>query len=557
MGPSRVVVLGGFGWIGWFGPSAGAITPFTQEAVSRGINYSVRAAGGYPPHFGFGVAFVDFDRDGDPDVVVLGSNGGTIGLYENDGTGHFINRTTTSGLPAMASSGVAAADFDADGDLDLYFSGVFEPGVLARNDGGFTFTDVAASLGVVDWEFGTCVAWGDYDGDGWPDLYVSMYGPPNRLYRLLGPAIPLVDVAAALEVSGGSASSFQPVFFDYDLDGDADLYLSNDRNASICQHPNQLWKNLGTVYDNVTEISRTGACIDSMGVAVGDFDGNGFPDLYPTNTDNGWNNGNPLYLNQGNGTFEESAVAAGVTSNLTGWAAIFADFDNNAHLDLYVCNEGGANRLYMNSGTWPVTNVAAVAGVADASADTFGAAVGDVDGDGDLDLLVSSLDRQIRLFINHEGSLRRWLRLRIVGPYPNLDAIGAIAWVTADGVSQIREVLAGSNSYLSQNELVLHYGMNTRLIADSVLVQWPGGVTRQLTNLPTNRVWTVYPTSRLGDVDGDGQPHDAMDYVGLVGCVTGPVAVGWAPGCEMMDYDGDSDVDLRDYAAFQAASHLP
>jgi hypothetical protein len=516
------------------------VSVFTEEAVARGIDYEVvmpvEAAG-------LGFSFADLDSDGDADLVAIGRTDGGIGLWENDGTGHFVDRSEGSGLPVLtAPSGVIAGDYDGDADLDLYFSNYLVANTLMRNDGGFTFTDVSAASRTEDEGRGTGCAWGDFDRDGWLDLYVANNIPgsglntyPNLLYRNEGTG----QFEDVLEQVGmfDDGWGIQAAFFDYDRDGDSDLYLANGK-CGAGNPPNELWRNDDGAFVDVSVDAGVAACIDSMGVAVGDFDGNGAQDLYPTNVPSG----NPLHMNQGDGTFEDLAVEAGCASYATGWGAVFFDYDNDSYQELYVCNSAAPNRLYDHDGSWPSVDMAPALGVDD-SADTYAVAVADVDDDGDLDVAILNVPGALRLFINHEGEKRSWTKLRVVGQDHNLFAIGAQVEVRTGALWQLREVIAGSN-YKGQNELTTHFGLGDATVVDEVRVAWLSGTTRVLSNLPANETWVVYPPELLGDgdLDADVDLQDAVLFRGCRGSLQ--------PGCEMMDFDGDGDVDDVDYTDF-------
>ncbi len=547
---------------------AGDPAPFTEEAVQRGINYPIQVRS----TFGSGLAFADLDNDGDPDLVVLGravgGAGSNIGLYENDGRGSFTSRVAGSGMPMRnEASGVTAADFDADGDLDIHISCFLEAHCLMRNDGDFVFTDVTAAMGVSDVGAGQGGGWGDFDGDTWLDLYMAnrtgtnLPTPPfppseieNRLWRNNGGA-GFTDVARALGVDSDDDRSFQGSFFDYDRDGDPDLYLANDKGASSsCQYRNRLWRNDRGQFVDISAASGTDGCIDAMSVTLGDFDGNRFQDIYVTNIPAG----NPLYLNDGNGlTFTESSVLAGVAEFQVGWGAVFFDYDNDTHMDLFLCNMSEPDRLFDYNGTWPVTDVGQALGVAGPADDseTFCVAVADIDNDGDLDFAVSGRrgptpgsTSRLRLYINHEGERHNWAKFRVIGIGANTWGVGANVDVRTGGDWRIREVIAGS-AFKSQDDLVLHFGLGAAAAMDEIRVRWPGTTQRTLRNFAANRTWTLYPPSRLGDVDGNGIVN-AADFPRLVGCYTGDAPGALTPGCEMMDYDGDADVDSADVDAF-------
>jgi hypothetical protein len=274
---------------------------------------------------------------------------------------------------------------------------------------------------------------------------------------------------------------------------------------------------------------------------VGDFDGNLWSDLYCTNIQFG----NPLFLSSEAATFVEVSQLAGVQSFAIGWGAMFFDFDNDGFLDLYVCNQNSHNRLYRHEGAFPCQNVASPLGV-NAPGSSYCVASADIDDDGDLDFMVQNASAPVALFINHEGSKRRWAKFDVRAPLPNCFSVGAVVEVTADGVSRIREVLAGSN-YKSQDDLTLHFGLDQAAMMDEIHVMWTGGLTRCVANLPTNRTWTLYHPDLLGDGDHDGD-CDADDLAHFNQCHTGPGPGALTPGCEMMDLDGDGDVDLDDLA---------
>lgn len=537
----------------WFATALGlasavAQQPFSEQAAQRGLSYMV--PGGWT-QFGCGVALLDLDNDGDADAVITGRGDGVVGVYENDGTGHFIDRSTGSGIAAMPmASSVSAADYDDDGDLDLFISNFFEPDRLLRNEGNFVFTDVTTAAGVGDDGPAMAAVWGDYDNDGWIDLYVCVRtltdGHPsrNKLYHNLGNGT-FQDVGDALGVTDGDAPTLVATWFDYDRDGDADLYLGNDKGSGHLWS-NRLYENLGGTFADVTDVSGTHAWVDCMGIAVGDFYGNGWQDLYVTNTPAG----NVLLTNLGDGTFRDDSADAGVESFAVGWAALFFDFDHDQRLDLFVCDMAAPDRLY-RGGVWPCPDLAPSLGLAD-PADSFCCAAADVDLDGDLDLMVSGAGKPVKLYINNEGQLHHWVRFKVIGRGQNRFAVGANVELTAGGFSQLREVFGGGN-FKSQNEHVLHFGLgDTTTMIDQITVVWPGGTTRTLHDYPADRTWTLYPPERLGDGDGDGDV-DLLDYFAARRCMTGPGPGNLEPGCEVFDVDGDGDVDWVDLAAMRPA----
>ncbi len=530
--------------------------PFTSEASLRGVSHTVAS---FPPfesgQHGYGLALADLDGDGDLDLVALGRTNGMVGVYENDGTGHFTNRSFTSGLaPSLVNSSVLAFDFDRDGDLDLFVGRTDVPSSLYRNDGDFAFTDITPDSGIAATLPVTGLAATDCDGDGWIDLFVCNYDvdAENQLWRNRGDGT-FEDVAVALGFVS-TARSFQPVWSDFDRDTWPDLYLSNDRGVGA--GPNELHRNRGDgTFEEIGAARGADVALCSMGLAAGDLDGDLRPDYYLTNLPGNAPplfGANPLLMNSPQGVFTQAQVEWGVDHHRMSWSAAFWDFDNDADLDLFVVNEHEPNVLYRQESAPPMTELPGAAGLAGSSNLAFASAFGDLDGDGDLDLVTYHYGQPLRVFINQEGSQRSWLRLRVAGEGRIRDAAGASATLVPRnakgrlGAPQWREVLFGGNSYLGQNEATLHFGLDAAIAADSIEVRWPcEGPVRTLRNLAANRTWTAYPPSRLGDVDGDGIVGES-DWLAFAEWGLGPLE----PGREMLDFDGDGSLGAADVAAF-------
>lgn len=522
-------------------PMGSAPLVFVENGFARGLNYLVGT-----PHeqLGAGLALVDLNNDGRLDVVVLGATNGLVGVYEQLPSGQFANRSFTTGIgPMAAASGVSAADFNGDGLLDLFISGWMTTNRLLRNNGNFTFTDVTASAGLTLSAPSLASVWSDTDGDGWLDLYVAVRSgtyqntTTNKFYRNNGDGT-FTEMAQQLGVDCGQDPSLLAVFFDYDRDGLDDLYVGTDKGAPGSWR-NRLFRNNGGSFTEVTAEANAEAFIECMGFAIGDLNFDGFFDVYMTNN----LVGNLLLINDGRGGFVDRTDDAGMGAFDYGWATVFADFDNDTHLDTYICNQVGPNQLFHGTPEWPMQEIAAAAGVAQPG-QSYSVAVGDVDGDGRLDMLVDHLGTRVKLYFNRTPTAANHARFRIVGQGPNTFAVGAQLDLRTGDRWQARQIHAGSN-YKATNEYTVHVGVADAVVIDEVIVRWPGtGDTRRLTNVPVNQQWTIYPPERLGDADGDGL-FRRNDALAMFQSFTGP-GVPLAPGKEIFDLDGDFDIDADD-----------
>ncbi len=493
---------------------------------------------------GAGVALFDYDGDHDLDLyfvqgstrehALAGTNPARNRLYRNetrDGSGlRFTDVTGAAGVgDAGWGHGCAVGDIDGDADLDLFVSN-WGPDVLYRNDGDGTFTDVSAESLARDDRWGTSAAFADYDLDGDLDLYVANYlqfdwnRPPPRgvgwkgVPSYSGPQglTPEADFLYQNDGHGrftdvtaeSGAGAVPPAFalavlwLDVDLDGDPDLYVANDTT------PNYLFSNDGGrfVETGVTAgvaYNSDGAAQAGMGVSCGDADGDGSSDLFVTNFAYDFNT---LYLNRGDAAFEPAGAKSGlrVASFLVmGWGTAFADVDTDADDDLVVVNghlypgvddspslrEVSPYRqrrhLFLNDGAGGFAEVGAEAGPGFARPQCGrGLATGDLDGDGDVDLVVTNIDDHPAILRN-DGPQRHWLLVRLEQSSRNRGAIGARVDVVVGGRTLRREV-RGASSYLSHSDPRPHFGLGTHQLAD-VTVTWPDGTVERHVDVPADR----------------------------------------------------------------------
>ena len=542
---------------------------FSSEASERGVSYTMPPwptwNSGVP---GFGMLLADLGGSGDLDLLLLGRSNGLPGIFENLGHGQFANRSFTSGIPPLPAASVALAfDFDNDGLQDLFLGQLGEGNRLYRNLGGFQFADATGGSGL-DGSFqtkGACVA--DFDGDGWLDLYLCNFhdqhseaGRRNRLYRNLGNGH-FAEVAASM---GGDldmeAPSFQCAWTDVDGDSWPDLHVVNDRGW--VGGPNRLFLNRSGTLVDATEATGLGVAADAMCLAVGDLDGDLRPDFYVTNSPNSMpplEGSNALVLSGGAWPYTLAQEKWGVAHHQMSWGGLFWDFDNDGLLDLYVNTELAPNSLYRQVAPGWMEDVAEAVGLTGTADASFVSIVGDLDGDGDLDLVQNNHGGSVRVYINHEGERRNWLRLRVLDPHRLGDSPAAQAEIrfgSGRGGEPLRrwsQVIVGGNSYLGQNESILHFGLGDHAFVEEIVVRWPaGGPERVLRNLPANRLWTAYPPSRLGDADGSGS-IDAADLDRLLEWLGEPLE----PGREMLDLDGDGAIDAGDLDGFFAMAASP
>ena len=490
---------------------------------------------------GSGGLFFDFDNDGWIDIFLV--DGGSIAdadvnrrarhrLYHNRGNGTFEDVTDRSGIQHRGyGMGACAGDYDNDGLTDLYITND-GPNVLYRNMGNGSFTDVTAQARVGSPLWSTSCAFADVDRDGRLDLFVTNYvqradqnafcgdtrekrreychplnfrPSPSVLYHNNGDGT-FTDMTARAGIAPFQGNGLGVTIADYDDDGWPDIFVANDGV------PNFLFHNEGNA--RFTEralvagvsVASDGKARSGMGTAFGDVDGDGRLDLVVTNHQTEMHS---LFRNAGDGGFTDATVSSGIgpaTLRYVGFGVVFADYDNDGDLDLAIVNgnvfeniamfRSGAKyaqkRLLLeNTGAGRFRDVSPLSGPGFAGEKVGRTLVsGDVDNDGDLDLLVTNNGESADLLLNDGGNRRNALLLRLIGTDSNRDAIGARLRLTSGARTQVREVTSGS-SYLGQNDPRVHVGLGAATVVDRLEIRWPSGRMELVQNVAANQVVVI------------------------------------------------------------------
>jgi hypothetical protein len=490
---------------------------------------------------GGGVALFDYDNDGYLDIYFVNSltvdlarahRKTASALYHNSGNNSFTDVTSKSGLGDIGfGMGVAAGDYNNDGLVDLYVT-CLGPNHLFKNNGNGTFTDVTMKAGVNDPRWSTGAAFLDYDKDGNLDLFVSNYvgfdfdhlpefgvgqtcqfkgvpvqcgprglpGAGDSLFHNNGDGT-FSDVSKKAGVSDPNGYyGLGVICSDFDEDGFVDIFVANDSTPNFFYHNNGDGTFKEIAFISGTAVNESGSEQGCMGVTLGDYDHDGNLDLFITNFDDEYN---VLYHNDGRNSFTDisfKAKVAEVSLPYVGWGTKFFDYDNDGWVDLFVANghvypQRGQYRqrelLHHNNRDGTFSEVAAHAGSALIEERVGrGAAFGDLDNDGDVDVVVADLDGSPQLLRNDGGNSNSSVLIKLVGARSGRDGIGARVKIVSGDLVQIDEVRSGG-SYLSQSDLRLHFGLQKRSKIDLVEVRWPSGVVDKIANLDVNKIVTI------------------------------------------------------------------
>lgn len=483
-----------------------------------------------------GLAVFDYDNDGKPDIYF--TNGAAVPslkktgpefsnrLFRNEGNLKFRDVTDAVGVRGEGySMGAAAADYDNDGNVDLFVPGVYQNG-LYRNTGHGKFENVSAKSGIKSNEWSVAAGFFDYDNDGLLDLLVVNYGSwsasterycgdrtqsyriychpkyyearPNQLYRNKGNGI-FEDVSAASDIGGSNGRGMGVAFADYDRDGKIDVFVSNDNL------PNSLFHNLGSGKFEEVALSAGVALLDngkpvaSMGTDFRDYDNDGWPDIVVTALTG---ETFPLFHNEKDGSFRDATYGsklAQLTTRRSGWGAIFGDFDNDGWKDLFTSNAHvddliersepttykQANSVFINRhdgkfGDCECPELAARVRV------HRGAAAADFDGDGKLDVVVSSFLEPAELWRNSSTNTNHWIAIKLRGVKSNRDGIGALV-----SIGKQVNPMTSTQGYSSSSLAGVHFGLGALTKVPRIEIRWPSGTVQVLTDVDADQVLTV------------------------------------------------------------------
>jgi len=471
--------------------AAVADTPTTFIDVTQQLGINITPTGDSRSDWGHGCAFVDYDGDGVLELYAVMGDGQANRFFKLQDNATYMNIAPDVGCAdGLNGRGVVFADYDNDGDKDFFLANWEGPNRLYNNDGTGNFIDVAYEAGVNDVSEAHSAAWADYNNDGYLDLFVCVYGratqlDANLLYESNGDGT-FTERAAAAGVADADKPALACTWIDYDNDGDLDLYIAYDKYRR-----NTMYRNNGDgTFTDQAVASHTDLVFNAMGIAVGDYDNDGYFDMYVTNTEDG----NGLLHNNGDGTFSNVAVALGVTVNRIGWGCAFLDYDNDGDDDLYVVNwafsagNSAAGNVFFRNDGGTFTEKTTELGVGN-TGPSYALTVGDYNNDGYLDMFVNNQEAPSVLYENSAGS-NKWIRIKTVGTVSNRDGIGARVRVTAGPLVQYKDVRSGS-SYLSQLSPELDFGLAGRSTVDEVQVTWPSGIVDTWTNVEINHSYVA------------------------------------------------------------------
>jgi hypothetical protein len=529
---------------------------FTDVTDSAGVRHQFKVLEGM---FGGGACVFDYNADGFEDVYVTGGTNDDQ-LLRNNGDGTLTDVFSGSGLELtrrFVTQGVASADVDRDGDVDLFVTTITARdsartiprarNLLFLNQGDGTFQDATDAFGLTPlYSFSTGGSFGDFNADGWPDLFVGNYfiGYEGKLNvisdaTIVGANQTAYDYLLLNEQGEGFTDvseaygahhrgfGFGGVFTDYDNDGDQDLIVNNDFGYKAI--PSLVYENQfpRKAFRDISKELELDLKINAMGSAVGDHNGDGLLDYYMTNI-----RFNRFMVSQGAGEpFMNQTKPADMNFVSISWGANWADFDHDGDLDLFVSNGDlnpncvpMANFYFDNTGT-TFREIGKENGAGDYGIGR-GSVVFDLENDGDLDVLVVNQEAVLPNYpvisttrlLRNDAAPGNWLKVALRGKGAERNGLGSRVTIFSNGRQMIREIDGGGSSHLSQNSKIAHFGLGEAASVDSVLVTWAGGKEQLLTGQAVNQLLTIEEV--------EGPPRKAGSWWWLVGLLAGLVAVG-------------------------------
>jgi len=493
-----------------------------------------------------GVALFDYNNDGLLDIFF--TNGAAIPslektdssywnrLFRNNGDGTFTDVTEKAGLQGIGyAMGVAAGDYDNDGFVDLYVTGL-NHNQLFHNNGDGTFTDVTAKAGVggmvpnLGKAWSVAAGWFDYNNDGLLDLLVVNYlnynintaklcvqqghpaycspvdfvGTPNILYRNNGDGT-FTDVSEQSHIAQYIGKGMGLAFADYDNDGFTDIFVSNDTFENYLLHNNKDGTFTNVALTAGVAYNAFGNAIAGMGADFRDIDNDGKPDIFETAM---FGEGFPLYKNLGDGQFQDVISTAGLaafTSRSTAWGVGVFDFDNDGNKDLFTANSdildnsmelahrpfALPNRIFRNKGDLTFEDVSSKAGISfQVPAPHRGAAFGDLNNDGRIDAVVSVLNGPPEIWMNRSSNQNHWIILKLAGSKSNRDGLGTKVKITTSVGTQYN-VATTAVGYNSSSDKRVHFGLGPAKVVDSIELTWPSGIRQVLKGVKADQILTV------------------------------------------------------------------
>ncbi|MCB9865601.1 MAG: VCBS repeat-containing protein [Phycisphaerales bacterium] len=532
-----------------------------------GLNVDARSA-----------SLADIDRDGDLDLLFQGGSGAQQ-LLRNEFVGGGVVTFTniTAQLPGGLGPSWSAGwgDYDGDGDVDVFVgqSNLGGSGDVLRNDGAAGFSNQSVATGLDDPGFHQNVAWCDIDNDRDLDLILAMEGPELHEIYLQGPPQTFTAVGAAVGFQQPEGvKAYGMAIGDSDGDGDMDIYISTCRSNNNIRnnfYENQLVETGSLSFVDIADANGTQFMQNSYHAEFVDFDDDGDLDLLMAGADG---QRTKIFRNDGGNQFTDVDTLLGHDlldnrgGDYNGGRAV--DYDNDGDLDLFFHDQRVANgrnqarRLFRNDGNWQFTDVTVSAGLDFPNEGAYDSTWGDLDRDGDLDLVAATnTNAPERVFLNTAaGNGNHWLMVRLAGPPDNTTGVGAAVYTTINfGTPQQRTLRREANTSagtFNQSDLPVHFGLGAADHVDELRVVWPSGVEQRLCAVAADRYIEVhYPTA--GDFDGDGD-FDLVDLAAFDACLGGPGAdptpatAACAASClSAFDRDADQDVDLSDWGRLQ------